>query len=321
MKYNCDVIRDLLPLYQDGVCSEGSALAVEEHLKECKACSDYLSSLRSGEEIENTFTAEREEAISSQAKFFRRRSAVVGTVFAGVFMLPVLICLIVGLAGGGLSWVLIVLAAMLIPASLVAVPLLAPENKALWTLDSFAVSLTLLLGVCSVLSGGSWFFIAAPAVLFGLSVAFAPAAVWAKPIAAVLKNHKGLAVMALDTGLYLLMMLCIGLVNGLGAGYYGLAAAISLPILLWVWGLFLIVRYLKAGRLLKTAAAFGMTGIIMTVCGLIFHIGDYSSLLYIETMGRRFEFSSFTLMAVISIAVAAVCGLIGALTVKNRRKK
>ena len=146
MKFNCDVIRDLLPLYQDGVCSESSALAVEEHLAECKACSDYLSSLRSGEEIENKFTAEREDAISSQAKFFRRRSAVVGTVFAGVFMLPVLICLIVGLAGGGLSWVLIVLAAMLIPASLVAVPLLAPENKALWTLGSFAVSLTLLLG-------------------------------------------------------------------------------------------------------------------------------------------------------------------------------
>ena len=33
MKYPCDLIRDLLPLYQDGVCSEESRAAVEEHLR------------------------------------------------------------------------------------------------------------------------------------------------------------------------------------------------------------------------------------------------------------------------------------------------
>ena len=38
MKYPCDLIKDLLPLYHDGVCSADSAAAVEAHLKECASC-------------------------------------------------------------------------------------------------------------------------------------------------------------------------------------------------------------------------------------------------------------------------------------------
>ena len=32
----CEIVRDLLPLYIDGVCLEGSRELVEEHLKECE---------------------------------------------------------------------------------------------------------------------------------------------------------------------------------------------------------------------------------------------------------------------------------------------
>lgn len=35
---NCHIIRDLLPLYIDGVCSRESAELVEEHLASCEAC-------------------------------------------------------------------------------------------------------------------------------------------------------------------------------------------------------------------------------------------------------------------------------------------
>lgn len=38
MKYDCGLIKDLLPLYCDGVCSEQSKNAVEEHLEECEGC-------------------------------------------------------------------------------------------------------------------------------------------------------------------------------------------------------------------------------------------------------------------------------------------
>ena len=39
---NCEIVRDLLPLYEDGLCSEESRGAVEEHLKTCEACRKLL---------------------------------------------------------------------------------------------------------------------------------------------------------------------------------------------------------------------------------------------------------------------------------------
>lgn len=38
MKIDCDIIKDLLPLYVEGIASEKSRKAVEEHLEECEGC-------------------------------------------------------------------------------------------------------------------------------------------------------------------------------------------------------------------------------------------------------------------------------------------
>ena len=38
MKYPCELIKDLIPLRADGVCSKVSAQVVEEHLAECEEC-------------------------------------------------------------------------------------------------------------------------------------------------------------------------------------------------------------------------------------------------------------------------------------------
>ncbi len=38
MNLSCDVIKDLLPLYHDGVCSKDSRALVEKHLSECAQC-------------------------------------------------------------------------------------------------------------------------------------------------------------------------------------------------------------------------------------------------------------------------------------------
>ena len=44
-KKNCDMIRDLLPLYADGVCSEESRKYVNEHLASCPECTDILQKM------------------------------------------------------------------------------------------------------------------------------------------------------------------------------------------------------------------------------------------------------------------------------------
>ena len=45
-RYNCEVIRDLLVLYQDNICSGESKKIVQEHLLECTACSKYLDQIK-----------------------------------------------------------------------------------------------------------------------------------------------------------------------------------------------------------------------------------------------------------------------------------
>jgi predicted anti-sigma-YlaC factor YlaD len=45
MKISCDIIKDLLPLYHDGVCSNDSKTMVEEHLAYCDSCKAELRAM------------------------------------------------------------------------------------------------------------------------------------------------------------------------------------------------------------------------------------------------------------------------------------
>lgn len=45
-RYNCEVIRDLLPLYEDGCCSKESKNIVEIHLAECSECRQSLREMQ-----------------------------------------------------------------------------------------------------------------------------------------------------------------------------------------------------------------------------------------------------------------------------------
>lgn len=40
-----DIVQDLLPLYHDGVCSDKSRAAVEEHLQTCQDCRKALEEM------------------------------------------------------------------------------------------------------------------------------------------------------------------------------------------------------------------------------------------------------------------------------------
>lgn len=49
MKLDCDVIRDLLPLYCEDIASEKSRQLVEEHCAECVECTNMLKDMKEGE--------------------------------------------------------------------------------------------------------------------------------------------------------------------------------------------------------------------------------------------------------------------------------
>lgn len=250
MKYECEIIQDILPLYKDNACSAASALAVQEHLKECEKCSKFYESLKDTS-IDEMILRERDTVIGTQSKYFKRKSALAGSIIAGIFSLPILICLIVNLATGhGLSWFFIVLAGMLIPASLFVVPLMLPKNRMFFMMTSLTASIILLLAVCCIYTGGSWFFVAASAVLFGLTVCFAPFIACRRPVNAYLKDRKGLAVMAAYTVTFFLLLICIGFFVKT-PGFFREAFVISIPLVLMTWVTFLIIRYLPANGLVK----------------------------------------------------------------------
>ena len=45
-KISCEVIKDMLPLYYDNVCSDDSKRMVEEHLSYCDNCKMELENSR-----------------------------------------------------------------------------------------------------------------------------------------------------------------------------------------------------------------------------------------------------------------------------------
>lgn len=266
MKYQCEIVRDLMPLYLDGIASGQSRQMVEAHLSECKECSDLFSQMKNNE-LEIEVKEEKTDVIARQRKVFKRKSALVGSVLAGIFMIPILVCLIVNLAAGaGLTWFFIVLASLLVAASLTVVPLMAPADKFLWTLGTFSLSLIMLLGICCIYTGGRWFFVASSSSLFGIGMLFLPFAVRCRPLSGVLKGQKALAVMTADTVLYVLMMLSIGLYTK-APDFFRISAAISLPLIAFAWAFFALIRYAGRNRWIKA-------GLCTILCGAFVFFAD-----------------------------------------------
>lgn len=207
MKIDCDVIRDLLPLYADEACSEKSRELVSAHLQDCPSCREMLQKLKETE-IEEDLQVEKNSVIQYGVKRFKRRSAAVGSGIAGAFMIPILVCLVINIAfGPSLGWFFIVLAALGVAASLIIVPLTVPRDKAFWTFCAFCVSLVVLLGVICLSTGGNWFWIASSASLFGLGVIFLPFVIKAQPVQRLIgESNRALIVLGLDGVLFLNMM-------------------------------------------------------------------------------------------------------------------
>lgn len=88
-KKNCEIMRDLLPLYADGVCSEESRKTVSEHLAECEECCEMLKKL-------NQKVAVAADTDISAIKKIRRRFRIIK---AAIIMVAVLV-LCGGLFGG-----------------------------------------------------------------------------------------------------------------------------------------------------------------------------------------------------------------------------
>lgn len=86
-----DIILDLLPLYHDGVCSEASRAAVEEHLKTCGTCREALAEmdapLPAVEARKNTADGAAVKKISDEWKKAKWKARLKGAAIAAAVCL------------------------------------------------------------------------------------------------------------------------------------------------------------------------------------------------------------------------------------------
>ena len=204
MKMECEVIRDLLPLYADQACSEQSRALVNEHLLDCADCRDMLQRIKENE-IENGLKEEKDSVLQYGIRQFKKRTAAVSSAVSGAFIIPILICLY--LFGSPMGWIDIVLASLCVAASVSVVPIMVQEDKLFWMFCAFTASLMLLLGVVCIHGHGTWFWIASSASLFGLAGVGLPFMIKARPMRKLLGDAKPWAVItALDIALFVNMM-------------------------------------------------------------------------------------------------------------------
>lgn len=72
-KIPCEIIRDLLPLYQDDICSEKSRNAIEEHIKECESCRTYLKKMEGEIPIETDKIEGTERGVEKDSGSFLKK--------------------------------------------------------------------------------------------------------------------------------------------------------------------------------------------------------------------------------------------------------
>ena len=86
MKISCAIIKDLLPLYYDDVCSKESKVLVEEHIADCEDCKAELLTMGKGipmnNAMQNLNEAETLKKLSNKWRNGKIKSFLKGTLIA-----------------------------------------------------------------------------------------------------------------------------------------------------------------------------------------------------------------------------------------------
>lgn len=84
MSISCEIMKDLLPLYYDGVCSSESKVMVEEHLTHCENCKAELKEM-DAELPSNNMEMNLKEADAVKKLFIKWKKGMLKSLLKGVF--------------------------------------------------------------------------------------------------------------------------------------------------------------------------------------------------------------------------------------------
>ena len=253
--------------------------------------------------------------VKSYKRFVRGYTIITGLCYLGV-IIP---SFIYNVAHGGIGWFMVLITSLMLTFSIINVPVLVRENRALWTLCASTVSLMFLYAAGCVYSHGDWLVMAVLGTLLGEAIVFLPFVLRSDVFEKYAGNCKGLVCMAVDS---VLTFACViygtlkyGDVVDLRDGMLATAACVAL-----VWAVFLIIRYLKVNGFFKGALCFAASVVWVATMTVLSDAWNGMKLSEIVSL-KGADNSRYDVIVCLCLAgVAAVLAIAGAVFKLVRKK-
>lgn len=174
----CDIVKDLLPLYVDGMVSDVSKKSIENHLEHCTECNEIYQNMAFHLEMEAPPTE------VSDVKRFLKKTKKMYLLYGlgGLSFIAILVCLIVDMAvNKGITWSLIAGSSCLFADTLIYALSTCKKNKGCITMAVISIGTFCLLFVIQITryylmgTGSFWLFhYGLPILLLWLLVLWVP---------------------------------------------------------------------------------------------------------------------------------------------------
>ena len=174
----CEIVKDLLPLYVDGIVSDVSKKSIENHLEHCTDCNEMYHNMAFHLEMESSPTEVYD------VKRFLKKTKKMYMLYGlgGLSFIAIFVCLIVDLAvNKGITWSLIAGSSCLFADTFIYVLSTCKKNKGCITMAVISIGTFSLLSViqitryCLMGAGTVWIFrYGLPILLLWLIVLWLP---------------------------------------------------------------------------------------------------------------------------------------------------
>lgn len=175
---DCEIVKDLLPLYVDGLVSDVSKKSIENHLEHCTECNKIYHDMAFHLEMETQPTE------VGDVKRFLKKTKKMYLLYGlgGISFIAMLVCMIVDLAvNKGITWSLIVGSSCLFADALLYVLSTCKKNKGCITMAVISIGTFCLLSVIQITryylmgTGTFWIFrYGLPILLLWLGILWLP---------------------------------------------------------------------------------------------------------------------------------------------------
>lgn len=143
----CEIVKDLLPLYADGLVSDVSKKSIENHLEHCTECNKIYHDMAFHLEMETQPT--EVEDVKRFLKKTKKMYLLYG--LGGISFIAILVCMIVDLAvNKEITWSLIVGSSCLFADALLYVLSICKKNKGCITMAVISIGTFCLLSVIQI---------------------------------------------------------------------------------------------------------------------------------------------------------------------------